>query len=209
MLSAEPPIALRREDRDVARTQSTMLALGSPAPDFSLTDTEGRRVSLVDFRDRPGLLVTFLCNHWPFVRHVESELARRCREFERQGLGVVAINSNDVSRHPDDGVEGMREQRRRAGFEFPYLLDETQEVARAYRAACTPEFYLFDGDRRLFYRGQMDDSRPESGIPVTGSDLTGAVEALLAGRPAPRDQRPSIGCNIKWRPDNEPEYFPR
>lgn len=186
---------------------STMLPLGTPAPAFRLPDTDGKLVSLHDFKDAPALLVMFICNHCPYVQHIRSALAAFAREYQVRGLAIVAINSNDVASYPDDRPEKMAEEKALAGYTFPYLFDESQEVAHAYRAACTPDFYLFDRDRRLVYRGQFDDSRPGSGRPVTGADLRAAVDAVLAGRPVPKDQRPSLGCNIKWKPGNAPEYF--
>jgi len=191
----------------MAETPSTMLQLGTPAPDFSLPDTEGGTVALSDFADREALLVMFICNHCPFVQHVRQELASLGKEYEQRGVGIVAISSNDVKNYPQDGPEAMREEKRRAGYTFPYLYDESQEVAKAYRAACTPDFFVFDRQRRLAYRGQLDDSRPGNGIPVSGKDLRAALDAVLAGRPVSEDQRPSIGCNIKWVAGNEPDYF--
>jgi len=191
----------------MARTPSTMLPLGTRAPSFSLPDTDGEMVSLEDFEDAPGLLVMFLCNHCPFVKHLRSGLAEFGREYLKRGLGIVAINSNDVERYPDDSPEMMAKEVEEARYPFPYLFDETQEVAKAYRAACTPDFFLFDGDRKLVYRGQFDDSRPDNGVPVTGKDLKGAADAVLEGRPVPEVQKPSLGCNIKWKPGNEPAYF--
>ena len=184
----------------MALTPSTMLPLGTSAPDFRLPDTGGKIVSLSDFKNAPGLLVIFMCNHCPYVQHVRSELARMCRDFQGKGLAVVGINSNDVTEYPDDSPDRMREEVSRVGYTFPYLYDETQEVAKSYEAACTPDFFLFDNQRRLVYRGQMDDARPGNGKPITGADLRAAVDALLAGRPIPADQRPSMGCNIKWKP---------
>jgi hypothetical protein len=151
----------------------------------------------------------FICNHCPFVKHVREELVRLGRDYEQRSVGIVAISSNDVAAYPDDSPERMREEKERAGYPFPYLFDESQEVAAAYRAACTPDFFLFDADRRLVYRGQLDDSRPGNDLPVTGSDLRAAMEAVLAGRPAPEPQKPSLGCNIKWKPGNEPEWWRR
>jgi len=191
----------------MAETPSTMLELGTPAPDFSLPDTDGGTVALSDFADRDALLVMFLCNHCPFVKHVREALAGLGRDYEARGVGIVAISSNDVANYPQDGPEEMRAEKAQAGYSFPYLYDESQEVAKAYRAACTPDFFLFDRERRLVYRGQLDDSRPGSGIPVTGKDLRAALDALLEGRPVPQAQRPSIGCNIKWKAGNEPGYF--
>jgi peroxiredoxin len=184
-----------------------MLSLGTQAPDFSLPDAEGKTVSLGDFADAPALLIVFMCNHCPYVKHVAAGLAELAREYQARGVAVVGINSNDVATYPDDAPEKMAEEVKLRGYTFPYLYDGTQEVAKAYRAACTPDFYVFDGERRLVYRGQMDDSRPESGIAVTGKDLRAALDAVLAGQPVPEDQRASLGCNIKWKDGNEPEYF--
>jgi peroxiredoxin len=190
----------------MARTPSTMLPLGTPAPAFRLPDFEGRVHALTDFRDQPALLVAFICNHCPFVRHIRAAFAGYAREYRTQGLAVVAINSNDVVAYPQDGPEGMRAEAAEAGYDFPYLLDETQAVAKAYHAACTPDFYLFDAGRRLAYRGQFDDSRPGNGRPVTGADLRAATAAVLAGLAADARQVPSIGCNIKWKAGNAPDY---
>lgn len=183
---------------------STMLALGTEAPAFELETYDGERVSVEDFADAPALLVMFICNHCPYVKHVEDELGRLGKEYADRGVAVVGISSNSVESHPDDAPEGMREQAERAGFTFPYLFDETQEVARAYGAACTPDFFLFDSDRKLAYRGQMDGARPGNDEPVTGEDLRAAMDAVLAGEPVPEDQQPSMGCSIKWKPGNEP-----
>jgi peroxiredoxin len=191
----------------MARTLSTMLPLGTPAPDFSLVNVDGRTVSLADFRGKPALVVIFLCNHCPFVKHLADELAAFASEYIAKGVGVVGISSNDVANYPADSPEQMVAEAEARGYAFPYLYDETQEVAKAYRAACTPDFYLFDGDQKLVYRGQFDDSRPDSGKPVTGADLRAAVDAVLAGKSPSVDQRASLGCNIKWAPGNEPEYF--
>ncbi len=191
----------------MVRTPSTMLALGTAAPDFSLPDTDGRIVSLGDFAGRKALLVMFICNHCPYVKHVRHELAKLGSTYQERGVGIVAINANDVAHYPDDSPEKMKREKAEAGYTFPYLFDETQEVAKAYRAACTPDFYVFDDRRRLAYRGQMDDSRPESGIPVTGRDLRAALDAVLEGRPVSEEQRPSLGCNIKWKKGNAPDYF--
>ena len=191
----------------MVKTASTMLELGTPAPHFALPDTSGKIVSLDDFADAPALLVIFLCNHCPYVKHVADGLAQLVREYQERGVAVVGINANDVANYPDDSPEKMAAEAGRRGYTFPYLFDETQEVAKAYRAACTPDFYVFDGQRRLAYRGQMDDSRPENGLPVTGADLRAALDAVLAGRPVPEPHRPSLGCNIKWKADNEPDYF--
>jgi peroxiredoxin len=191
----------------MAETPSTMLALGTEAPGFRLPDTEGRLVALADFAAEPALLVMFICPHCPFVRHVRTQLAALAREYRPRGLAAVAIMSNDVAQYPQDGIAGMRQEKREAGYDFPYLYDETQQVARAYRAACTPDLFLFDAGRRLVYRGQLDGSRPGNSVPVTGVDLRAAVDAVLAGRPVDPKQRASIGCNIKWRPGHEPDYF--
>ena len=192
----------------MALTPSTMLPLGTKAPSFSLHDVvSGRSVALADFDKAPALLVMFICNHCPFVKHVADELARLGRDYAARGVGVVAISSNDVNTHPDDGPEEMAAEARRRGYAFPYLYDATQEVAKAYRAACTPYFYLFDAERKLVYRGQLDSSRPDSGIPVTGADLRAALDAVLAGKAVAGEQRPSIGCNIKWTAGREPNYF--
>ena|SRR5688572_7923442 len=194
----------------MAATPSTMLELGTTAPDFDLPDTTGpgmsRRVRLDDFKGKRGLLVMFICNHCPFVKHVRDELARIGNEYQSRGLGIVAISSNDVANYPDDSPGKMAEEARAAGYSFPYLYDETQEVARAYRAACTPDFFLFDNDRRLAYRGQLDDARPKNNSPVTGRDLRAAIDAVLDGRPVTGQQMPSIGCNIKWKPGGAPAY---
>jgi peroxiredoxin len=190
----------------MARTPSTMLPLGTPAPAFRLPDFAGRVHALTDFRDQPALLVAFICNHCPFVRHIRAGFAGYAREYGTQGLAVVAINSNDLIAYPQDGPDGMRAEAAEAGYDFPYLLDETQAVAKAYRAACTPDFYLFDAGRRLAYRGQFDDSRPGNGRPVTGADLRAATAAVLARRAADARQVPSIGCNIKWKAGNAPDY---
>jgi peroxiredoxin len=186
-----------------------MLSLGTTAPPFSLGDTEGNTVSLDDFRDSPALLVTFICNHCPFVRHLRKELAQFARDYQPRGLAIVAINSNDVTRYTEDSLPRMADEKRSVGYLFPYLLDETQKVAQAYRAACTPEFYLFDRARKLVYRGQFDDSRPGNRKPVTGADLRAACDALLTGKKVEPNQKPSVGCNIKWRVGNEPDYFRR
>jgi peroxiredoxin len=190
----------------MALTPSTMLELGTPLPRFRLPDPQGKMIASDDFSGSPALLVAFICNHCPYVKHLRRELAQFAKDYQGSGLAMVAINANDVSSHPDDSPEKMAEEIEQVGYVFPYLYDESQEVAKAYRAACTPEFYLFDADRRLVYRGQFDDSRPDSGRPVTGADLRSAVDAVLAGRPVATDQTPSIGCNIKWKPGNEPDY---
>jgi len=191
----------------MAETPSTMLQLGTKAPDFALRDTDGREVALADFAGRQALLVMFICNHCPFVKHVQAELARIGRDYQPRGVAVVAISSNDVAQYPEDGPAAMAQERERAGYGFPYLFDETQEVAKAYRAACTPDLFLFDAQQQLVYRGQLDDSRPGNRVPVTGRDLRRALEAVLAGQPVEPKQRASVGCNIKWKPGNEPDYF--
>jgi len=191
----------------MVKTASTMLKLGTTAPDFSLLNVDGRLVSKQDFVGRPALLVMFICNHCPFVKHIADELTRLGQDYQARDVAIVAINSNDVSSHPEDSPERMIHEVEERGYTFPYLFDENQEVAQAYHAACTPDFFLFDGQQRLVYRGQLDDSRPQSGIPVTGRDLRAALDAVLAGQPAPATQKPSIGCNIKWRAGAEPEYF--
>lgn len=191
----------------MARTPSTMLPLGTQAPDFSLTNVDGKTVSLADFADAPALVVAFICNHCPFVKHLADDFAKFANEVMAKGAAVVAISSNDVDNYPADSPEQMVAEAEARGYRFPYLYDETQEVAKAYHAACTPDFYVFDADRKLVYRGQFDDSRPESGIPITGADLRAAVDAVLAGQPVAERQHPSIGCNIKWIPGNEPDYF--
>lgn len=191
----------------MVRTASTMLPLGTAAPDFSLPDTAGRTVSLADFKDSPALLVIFMCNHCPYVQHVADGLAKLAKDYQDRGVAVVGINSNDTATYPDDSPAKMADEVRQRGYTFPYLFDETQQVAKAYRAACTPDFFLFDSQRKLVYCGQMDNSRPQSGVPVTGQDLRRALDAVLAGAPVPEPQKPSLGCNIKWKPGNEPEYF--
>jgi peroxiredoxin len=189
----------------VAET-STMVPLGSEAPGFDLPGTDGGRHRLEDFEGAPGLLVMFICNHCPYVKHVNNQLAELTAEWIHRGLGVVGINSNDVVTHPGDSPERMVEVAADVGYRFPYLYDEDQSVARAYRAACTPDFFLFDAEQRLVYRGQFDESRPGSGIPVTGADLAAAVDAVLHGTQPSSDQHASMGCNIKWKPGNEPAY---
>ena len=191
----------------MVRTPSTMLPLGTLAPDFDLPNVDGTMVSYAAAAGPRGTVVMFICNHCPFVKHVADQLAALGREFMPRGVGFVAISANDVSTHPADSPEQMVAEAEERGYPFPYLYDETQEVAHAYHAACTPDFYLFDADRRLVYRGQLDPSRPGGDLPVTGSDLRRAVETLLAGGPPVADQVPSLGCNIKWKRGNEPSYF--
>lgn len=191
----------------MVNTPSTMVPLGTQAPSFSLPDTEGKTVSLDDYKSAPALLVVFLCNHCPFVKHILPGFVPLAHEYGQRGVGIVGISSNDVSGYPDDSPAKMAELSKAMGFDFPYLYDESQQVAKAYGAACTPDFYLFDRAGRLVYRGQMDDSRPGNGRPVTGADLRAAIDAVLTGRPVSHDQKPSIGCNIKWKRGNEPDYF--
>ena len=191
----------------MVRTNSTMLPLGTAAPPFELLNVDGQTVALEDFRGAPALLVIFMCNHCPYVLHVVSELARLAADYQPRGVAVIAINSNDASRYPSDSPEQMVHEVESRGYTFPYLYDETQEVARAYRAACTPDFYVFDADQKLAYRGQLDDSRPQSDIPVTGADLRAALDAILAGAPVSLQQKPSLGCNIKWIEGAAPDYF--
>jgi len=189
----------------MARTPSTMLDLGTEAPDFNLPEpATGRAVAKSEFDGQP-LLVAFICNHCPFVLHIIDVLSVFAQEYQRRGLAVVAINANDVAAYPDDAPEKMVELARRTGFGFPYLYDESQAVAKAYRAACTPDFFLFDADHRLVYRGRFDGATPGNDEPVTGMDLRAACDALLEETPMPEDQRPSMGCNIKWKTGNEPE----
>jgi peroxiredoxin len=189
----------------MALTPSIMAPLGMPAPDFALPDTDGKSVSLAEFKDAPALLVMFICNHCPFVKHVQPKLTRLVREYQAKGVAVVGISSNDVATHPEDGPEKMREEKTAAGYTFPYLYDESQDVAHAYEAACTPDFFLFDKERKLVYRGRMDASQPGNAEPNDGADLRMALDAVLAGMPAPARQRPSVGCNIKWKTVERPK----
>ena len=192
----------------MAKTLSTMLELGTLAPDFSLPDAvSGKTVSLNDFAEKKALLVMFICRHCPFVKHVEQELARLGRDYAQKDAAIVAISANDAAEFPDDAPESLKEMAEQLGFTFPLLYDESQATAKAYSAACTPDFFLFDRSRKVVYRGQLDDSRPESGIPVTGKDLRAALDAVLNDEAANPDQRASIGCNIKWKSGNEPAYF--
>jgi peroxiredoxin len=190
----------------MALTPSTMIPLGTAAPEFHLPDTDGRTVSLEDFKSAPALLLIFLCNHCPYVKHVRHELARLCKDYQAKGVAVCGISSNDATTHPDDGPAMMAREKVEVGYSFPYLYDESQTVAQAYQAACTPDFFIFDKSQKLVYRGQMDASRPGNFIPVTGNDLRAALDAVLAGKTPTDEQRPSIGCNIKWKPGNEPSY---
>ncbi len=191
----------------MVRTLSTMLPLGTQAPAFELRDTDGSLVSRDQAAGPRGLLVVFLCNHCPYVKHVADELKRVADSCLEQGIGVVGISSNDAGAYPDDSPEKMQAEKTLRGYAFPYLYDETQSVAKAYQAACTPDFFLFDQDLKLVYRGQLDDSRPKNDRPVTGQDLRNAIAALLSGQPPLAQQVPSLGCNIKWREGNEPGYF--
>lgn len=188
-------------------TASKMVSLGSSAPDFVLPDTEDNIVSLSDFEQTPALLVVFMCNHCPFVGHILKDFVELAKEYQQKGVAVVAISSNDIDDFPEDNPEMMAQKAKEAGFTFPYLYDETQEVAKAYKATCTPDFFLYNKERKLVYRGQMDDSRPGNNVPITGSDLRAAMEAVLEGKNAPAKQRPSMGCNIKWKKGNEPDYY--
>jgi peroxiredoxin len=191
----------------MVKTASTMLPLGTEAPDFELLNIDGRMVKRDDFRGAKALLVMFICNHCPFVKHIADELARLAADYQPRGVAVVGINSNDASKYPDDSPEQMIHEAEERGYAFPYLYDEEQRAAQAYHAACTPDLFLFDGDFRLAYRGQLDSSRPGNGIPVTGEDLRRALDAVLAGQDVPEPHKPSIGCNIKWRAGNEPDYW--
>lgn len=184
----------------MAPTPSTMAPLGAPAPDFTLPDAvSGRTLSLADLRSDKATVIMFICNHCPFVKHVQHELAQLARDYAPKGVSFIAINANDIEAYPEDAPDKMKAVAEAAGYTFPYLFDETQEVARAYHAACTPDIFIYDGDLKLAYRGQLDDSRPGNGIPVTGRDVRRALDALLAGQPVDPNQRPSIGCNIKWK----------
>jgi len=184
----------------MAKTPSNMLALGTQAPEFKLPDTvSGEVIALNDVRGEKGVFVAFICNHCPFVKHLKSELAALVKEYQAKGIGAVAISSNDIENYPDDAPEKMKADAEEFGYSFPYLYDESQEVAKAYEAACTPDFYLFDANLKLVYRGQFDDSRPGNDIPVTGEDLGAAMEALTQGNDISPEQKPSIGCNIKWK----------
>lgn len=191
----------------MVRTPSTMAPLGTAAPDFSLPDTYGNTVSLGDFEKAEALLVMFICNHCPFVKHVRAVMAEIGSAYQEKGVGVVGIMSNDVNAQPGDAPDKMAEEVLDAGYTFPYLYDASQEVAKAYGAACTPDFFVFDKGKRLAYRGQMDGARPGNEVPVTGADLRAALDAVLSGKEAPQPQLPSLGCNIKWKPGNEPDYF--
>jgi len=191
----------------MVEVNSTMLPLGTQAPDFRLPDTSGKTVSLSDLKGASALLVVFICNHCPYVKHIRAGLAQLARDYQPRGVAVVGISSNDVAGYPQDGPAKMAEEAKSAGYIFPYLYDETQSVAKTYRAACTPDIYLFDKDQRLVYRGQFDDSRPGNRLPVTGKDVRAAIDAVLGGKSVAAQQKPSIGCNIKWKPGSEPDYF--
>ena len=193
----------------MVETRSTMLPLGTVAPDFTLPDTIGHSisVSLSSFCDAKALLIMFLSNHCPFVKHVQKEIVRIANEYQTKGVAVIGISSNDPNTYPQDGPEAMAQEARRAGYDFAYLYDGTQKVAQAYHAACTPDFYVFDRDHRLVYRGQLDDSRSGNDVLVTGQDVRAAIDAVLAGRPVSPTQKPSLGCSIKWKPGNEPDYI--
>lgn len=192
----------------MVRTLSTMLELGTHAPDFNLADVvTGKAISLATFAEKKALLVMFICRHCPYVKHVQSELVKLAKDYQNSALGIVAISSNDAETYPDDSPESLKEMASELGFDFPYCYDEDQSVAKAYAAACTPDFYIFDESRELVYRGQLDDSRPKSDIPITGKDLRAAIEAVLNGKDIDQNQRASLGCNIKWKTGNEPTYF--
>jgi peroxiredoxin len=200
-----PPLAVHIPI--MVAVNSTMLPLGTMAPEFSLPDTRGRIVSLAGLKGAPALIVVFMCNHCPYVKHLREGLAQLARDYLPRGIAMVGINSNDVGHYPADSPDKMAEEAKNAGYIFPYLYDATQEIAKAYRAACTPDFYLFDKEQHLVYRGQFDDSRPGNGQPVTGKDLRAALEAVLNGQSVSPIQKSSAGCNIKWQPGKEPDYF--
>ncbi|MBD2026991.1 thioredoxin family protein [Leptolyngbya sp. FACHB-711] len=192
----------------MALTASTMLALGTAAPAFALPNVvSGEMTSLDTVQGKDALLVMFICRHCPFVKHIQTELAKLGQDYANSPLGIVAISANDAASYADDAPDRLQQMAVELGFTFPFCYDETQEVAQAYTAACTPDFFLFDANRQLVYRGQLDDSRPSNGLPVTGKDLRGAIEAVLAKQPIASEQKPSIGCNIKWKPGNAPAYF--
>lgn len=185
-----------------------MSSLGTSAPDFSLPDAvSSQTISLNDFKDKKALLVIFICHHCPYVQHVKGELAQMGKDYQDKGLGIIAISANDAETFPDDSPENLKEMAKEEGFTFAFAYDETQAVAKAYKAACTPDFFLFDQQKKLVYRGQLDDSRPGNYLPVTGKDLRNAIDMVLADKPVNPDQKPSLGCNIKWKPGNEPDYF--
>ncbi|WP_137666849.1 thioredoxin family protein [Sphaerospermopsis reniformis] len=189
-------------------TASTMLPLGTKAPEFHLPEVvSGENISLANFADKKALLVMFICRHCPFVKHIQTELANLGKDYFNSNLGIVAISANDAQNYPNDAPESLKEMSTELGFKFPFCYDETQETAQAYTAACTPDFFLFDQERKLVYRGQLDDSRPSNNKPVTGADLRAAIEAVLVDQAVTSEQIPSVGCNIKWKPGNEPNYF--
>lgn len=191
----------------MARTPSTMLELGTQAPGFTLLEpTTGKQVSLADYAGKP-VLIAFICNHCPYVIHIQDAFNEFAKSYQEKGLAVIGINANDVANYPDDSPEKMIENVQQYGTIYPYLFDESQEVAKAYQAACTPDFFMFDSEHKLYYRGQFDSARPRNDDPVTGDDMMAAADALLAGNPAPENQLASLGCNIKWKTGNEPEYF--
>ncbi|NER29303.1 MAG: thioredoxin family protein [Symploca sp. SIO1C4] len=192
----------------MAQTASTMLPLGTKAPEFQLPDVvSGKTIALDSFAGKPGLLVMFICRHCPFVKHVQQELAQIGKDYNNTDLGIVAISANDAANYPNDAPDSLKEMAQQLAFTFPLCYDETQETTKAYTAACTPDFFVFDNKQQLVYRGQLDDSRPSNNLPVTGKDLRAALEALLSGETINPEQKPSIGCNIKWKPGNEPAYF--
>ena len=189
-------------------TPSTMLSLGTQAPDFRLPDVVSDQIiSLANFEDKTALLLMFICCHCPFVKHIQQEIAKLGQDYQDQSLGIIAISANDISKYPDDSPENIKLMAQKLGFNFPFCYDETQEVAKSYTAACTPDFFLFNNLRKLVYRGQFDDSRPSNQIPVTATDLRQAIDYVLADKLIDFAQKPSIGCNIKWKPGNEPDYF--
>lgn len=189
-------------------TPSTMLPLGTIAPNFQLLDVVSEKIiSLDQFNHQKGLLIMFICQHCPFVKHIQVELGKLGQDYQNQGLEIIAISSNSIETHPEDSPEKLKQMAEEFNFNFPICYDETQEIAKAYTAACTPDFFLFDHNKKLVYRGQLDDSRPSNGLPVTGKDLRQAIDLLLNNQPISEDQKPSIGCNIKWKKGNEPNYF--
>lgn len=204
--STSSPPQTRKLD-SMVRTASTMLPLGTQAPDFSLPECGGDTVSLSDFADKKALLVMFICNHCPYVKHVADQLKTLADDYLAKDVAVVGISSNDADKYPDDSPEAMAAEKASRGYAFPYLFDGDQKIAKAYAAACTPDFYLFDAEQKLAYRGQLDSSRPKTEIPVTGEDLRAAIDAVLAGQTPSEQQRASLGCNIKWKDGSEPDYF--
>ncbi|WP_226574994.1 thioredoxin family protein [Microseira wollei] len=191
----------------MALTASTMLELNTKAPEFQLPDVvSGKTISLDTFAGKKALLVMFICRHCPFVKHIQTDLARLGKDYKEKNIGIVAISANNVDQYPEDAPEKLKQMAEELGFTFPFCYDETQETAKAYTAACTPDFFLFNASRKLVYRGQLDDSRPSNGIPVTGKHLRLAIETILVDKPITQEQKPSIGCNIKWKPGNEPSY---